>query len=123
MNCISYVTHTTHFTGGIPTHIQRLLLNSYCADNDFKVIFEQLEIEVMPHLPTLQQVIETANTNGVVLFSTYSLPEEPELRAHILDLALSHGVPLYFANELEELRTPEDRARIDRILSFGSIAA
>ena len=123
MNCISYVTHTTLFTRGIPAHIQRLLLNGYCADNDFNVVFEQLEIEVMPHLPTLQHVIETPDTEGVVLFSTYSLPDEPDLRAHILDLALEHGVALYFANELEELRTPEDRARIDRILSFGRIAA
>ena len=118
--CISYAGNATAYTHGIPIHLQRLLIQQYCADRGLEVRFEQLEIEVMPHLPILLHLVDVTRPEVIVLFSIYALPADAALRAPILDAALAHRVTLCFANEAEERAGPGDRDRLERILRFSA---
>ena len=117
--CISYANTTTSYTRWIPVHLQRLMIQQYCKEQSLHPRFEQLEIEVMTHLPTLLHVIEVDRPDAVVLFSIWALPEEADLRAAILDAAVSNGVALHFANESEQVQSAEDVARLERLVSFS----
>lgn len=119
--CISYVNNNTRITSGIPIVLQRLMMRDYCEPKGIKYTYEQLELEVMPHLPTLQQIIEYDQPNEIVLYSVYSLPENKQLRKSILDLALKYNVKLHFANEDYQFEKEEDREWIDDVLGFGKI--
>ncbi len=119
--CISYVNNNTRITSGIPIVLQRLMMRDYCEPKGLKYTYEQLELEVMGHLPTLQQIIEVDQPDEIVLYSVYSLPENPELRKSIIDLALQYNVKLHFANEDYQFETEEDREWIDDVLGFGEV--
>lgn len=116
---ISYVNNTTAYTRGIPIHLQRMMMAQYAVEADLKVRFEQLEIEVMTHLPTLLHVLEVDRPAAVLMFSLYAMPEDAEERATLWDAALANGVVLHFANEAETVRAAADRDRIERILAFS----
>lgn len=119
--CISYVNNNTRITSGIPIVLQRLMMRDYCKPKRLTYTYEQLELEVMAHLPTLQHIIEYDRPNEIVLYSIYALPENPELRSAILDLAIKYNVKLHFANEDYQFEKEEDREWIDAVLSFGEI--
>lgn len=119
--CISYVNNNTRITSGIPIVLQRLMMRDYCEPLGLKYTYEQLELEVMPYLPTLQHVIEQDRPNEIVMYSVNALPENHERRDKILDLALEHKVKLHFANEDCRFESEDDRKWIDDVLSFGEI--
>lgn len=119
--CISYVNNNTRITSGIPIVLQRLMMRDYCEPLGLKYTYEQLELEVMPYLPTLQHIIKQDRPNEIVLYSVYSLPDNRELRDKILDLSLEYGVKLHFANEDFRFTSERDRKWIDEVLSFGEI--
>lgn len=120
---ISYVNNTTDYTRGIPIHLQRLMMAQYAGEQSLEVRFEQLEIEVMTHLPTLLNLLEVEKPDAVLLFSIYALPDDPSERSPVWRAALASQVTLCFANEAEVVRTAADRDRIERILGFGRLAS
>ena len=119
--CISYVNNNTRITSGIPIVLQRLMMRDYCEPLGLKYTYEQLELEIMPYLPTLLHIIKRDRPNEIVMYSVNSLPENRELRDEILDLALEYGVKLHFANEDFRFKSERDRKWIDEVLSFGEI--
>jgi sporadic carbohydrate cluster protein (TIGR04323 family) len=119
--CISYVNNNTRITSGIPIVLQRLMMRDYCEPLGLKYTYEQLELEVMPYLPTLQHIITRDRPNEIVMYSVNALPENRELRDSLLDLALEYGVKLHFANEDFRFKSERDRKWIDDVLSFGEI--
>jgi sporadic carbohydrate cluster protein (TIGR04323 family) len=119
--CISYVNNNTRITSGIPIVLQRLMMRDYCEPLGLKYTYEQLELEVMPYLPTLQHVIEQNRPNEIVMYSVNALPENRDLRDRILNLALENRVKLHFANEDYRFESEGDRKWIDDTLSFGEI--
>ena len=119
--CISYVNNNTRITSGIPIVLQRLMMRDYCEPLGLKYTYEQLELEVMPYLPTLQHIIKRDRPNEIVMYSVNALPENRELRDKILDLSLEYGVKLHFANEDFRFKSERDRKWIDDVLTFGEI--
>jgi sporadic carbohydrate cluster protein (TIGR04323 family) len=119
---ISYVNNTTEYTRGIPIHLQRLMMAQYATEQKLVARFEQLEIEVMTHLPTLLHILEVDRPESVLLFSVYALPSELELRQPLYDAALQNGVSMLFANEGQTLRNQSDVAHIERILGFSRLS-
>lgn len=119
-SCISYVNHASSYTEGIPAHLQRLMISSYCQRESLVVRFQQLEILGMPHLPTLLEIVETHKPDDVVLFSVYSLPKDEPLRTPILDAALAEGITLHFANEDLTIRNSDERQTVEQVLTFCS---
>ena len=86
----------------------------YCCEPlGLKYTYEQLELEVMPYLPTLQHVIEQDRPNEIVMYSVNALPENRDLRDKILNLALDNKVKLHFANEDYRFVSENDRKWID----------
>jgi sporadic carbohydrate cluster protein (TIGR04323 family) len=121
MNCISYVNNCTEYTRGIPIHLQRLMMANYAQENQLLVQFEQLEIEVMQHLPTLLHIIEVDQAPVILLFSIYALPADAALRAVITKAALQHGCTLHFANESLSMRDAGSRDTLERMLTFSRV--
>jgi sporadic carbohydrate cluster protein (TIGR04323 family) len=121
MNCISYVNNCTEYTRAIPIHLQRLMMANYCGESGLSVRFEQLEIEVMAHLPTLLHILEHDLPEAVLLFSIYALPNHIEWRDEILNAALSNKVALHFANESVVVDSVASRDQLERMLSFSRL--
>ena len=117
--CISYVNNNTRIANGIPIHLQRLMMRDYCAAHDINPTYEQLEIEVMPHLPTLLKILEQDRPADVLLYSVYALPDAPADRQVVLDQAVSNGITLHFANEDRRVTSVADAAAIEQILTFA----
>lgn len=121
--CIGYVNNNTRLASGVPIHLQRLMMTEYCERHALRPTYEQLEIEVMPHLPTLQKILGADRPAHVLLYSIYALPDAPADRAAIYDLALSAGVTLHFADEDRRLSTPAERDLIERMLTFAELGS
>jgi sporadic carbohydrate cluster protein (TIGR04323 family) len=121
MNVISYVNNCTEFTRSIPIHLQRLMMANYCAETQIQVRFEQLEIEVMGHLPTLLHILETDRPEAVLLFSIYALPNKAKWRSEILKAALANGVAMHFANESMVVHDAKTAREVERVLAFSKL--
>ncbi|MFT4583107.1 MAG: sporadic carbohydrate cluster protein (TIGR04323 family) [Gammaproteobacteria bacterium] len=115
---IFYVANNTASTFAIPVHLQRYMLNDYCAKNDMVADYEVFDLEDMMHLPTLWNVIETRNAN-VVMFSIFALPEEESERNRLLETAITKGNIIHFVNEGLSLSNERDLEEINSYLSFA----
>lgn len=118
MRAVSYINLNTPFTRGVPNHLQRMLMAGYCERQGIEVVFEQLEIEVMTHMPTLMSLLEDHRPEAVVLFSVYALPPKAETRAKLLAKAVEKGVTLVFANEETTLESADDVVGIEELFAF-----
>ncbi len=119
--CISYVNNNTRIASGIPIHLQRLMMRNYCETHGLQPTYEQLEIEVMPHLPTLLKILEQDRPADVLLYSVYALPDGADDRKELLELALQQDVTLHFANEDRRVSNQAEADLVERILTFASL--
>jgi sporadic carbohydrate cluster 2OG-Fe(II) oxygenase/sporadic carbohydrate cluster protein (TIGR04323 family) len=117
---ISYCENNTRITRGINVYLQRLLIRDYCQERNIKFRYEQMELEGLLHCPILMGVLEHDAPDEVVMFSYYALPEDPGDRKRLLDKAIEKRIVMHFVNELEVMRTPEDRDRIERTMRFST---
>jgi sporadic carbohydrate cluster protein (TIGR04323 family) len=117
---ISYCENNTRVTRGINVYLQRLLIRDYCQERGIKFRYEQMELEGLLHCPILMGVLEHDGPDEVVMFSCYALPEDSADRKRLLDKALEKGIVLHFVNELEVMRTADDRDRIERTMQFST---
>jgi len=125
--CVSYVGIGTPHCRSIPTHLQRLMIREFARDRGLTVAIEHLEIAPMSHLPTLMHLLGSdsgpaAEADAVILFSIHSLPTQPGLRRQVYSASAARGTTLYFANEGEQIDTPADCERIERLLRFAGLS-
>jgi sporadic carbohydrate cluster protein (TIGR04323 family) len=117
--CTSYVNNCTPRTRFIPIHLQRMMIAQHAERVGLRVTAEALEIEVMPHLPTLLHILEEGRPSGVVLFSIHALPPGGARRERLFEAAIRNRVPLHFANEGLLVSTPASRDRVEALLRFA----
>jgi sporadic carbohydrate cluster 2OG-Fe(II) oxygenase/sporadic carbohydrate cluster protein (TIGR04323 family) len=115
---ISYCESQTQMTSGIPIPLQRLAIREYVEARNIKFSYEHVELEGLLHCPILMGLIEQDRPDEIVLYSIFSLPDDPADRKAVLDAALRNGVVLHFVNELATLADEEDRVAIDRTIEF-----
>lgn len=115
---IIYLNNNTASTEPIPPHLQRCMVYEYCTKHGLHYEFELFELETMSHLPTLVHVVDELRCNAI-LYSIYSLPEDPARREELYDLALRNQVVLTFVNEDLVVAEAQDRERVEECLAFA----
>lgn len=115
---VMYLNNSTRSTYGIPVHLQRYMTNDYCQKKKITCEFELFELEDMLHLPTLHHILDYLKCN-VVLYSIFSLPENKEFRARILDAIVRNGIVMHFVNEDMTIASEADRKDVERIFEFA----
>ena len=113
-----YLNNNTPSTESVPPHLQRSLIHDFCRRHGVSFEFELFELEHMDHLPTLDHIVENLRRH-VLLYSVYSLPEDPEQRSRILRRAIEQGLTLRFANEGLALYNEETRLQVEELLAFA----
>lgn len=115
---VPYVNNNSEYDKHIPFHYQRLLMDAYCKSIKAKHQGYQFENEYLHWLPILEHYIKQ-KPDVIVMNSIYSLPDDHDRSRYLIDLAISLGVELHFANELCIIKDTNDLGRIDRYRNFG----
>lgn len=118
MDCISYTNNHTPFTEKIPVPLQRLRIKEYGDRLSLKPKFEHNEITTFSHMPILFHLVENEPNSHLLLFSLFSLPEDPEKRERLIKLALDNGVIIHFSNEDIILKDIEGVESLEKIFRF-----
>lgn len=95
--CVIYASNNTFVDKHLPSYIQTDMIENFCKKHDIKYGMRLLENEEAVHLPILEDII--LQGHDIVMYSIHSLPEIVNRRNYLLDLALQHGIKLYFINE------------------------
>jgi len=115
---ITYAGWNSVFSKNIPLPMQRAIIEPYCTKNKISYNSYEFENEHLDWCPALEHYIKE-RPDGIAMCSMYSLPDDPNRRSELLQLALDYNVELHFANELCALRTKEDLNKIETYLSFA----
>jgi sporadic carbohydrate cluster protein (TIGR04323 family) len=115
---ITYAGWNSVFSKDIPLPMQRSIIEPYCEKNKIHYTNYEFENEHMDWQPGLEHFINQG-LDGIVLCSMYSLTDDVARRSELLNLALSKGVELHFANELISLKNKQDLERIETYLNFA----
>jgi sporadic carbohydrate cluster protein (TIGR04323 family) len=115
---VTYAGWNSTFSNGIPLPMQRAIIEPYCVKNKISYNDYQFENEHMDWEPGLEHFIKQ-KPDGIVLCSIFSLPDDPERRTNLLELALTLKVELHFANELVSLKSTKDLEKIKTYLNFA----
>jgi sporadic carbohydrate cluster protein (TIGR04323 family) len=98
---------------------QLVFLNAYAALNDIEIAGSESEIVTMSHAPVLRHYLRNATSQftTVLAFSVDLLPAHPEERREILELAANNEIELIFAAEDINVRTIDDLAAVEALIS------
>lgn len=115
---ITYAGWNTIYSKNIPLPMQRAIIDPYCQKNKISYNSYEFENEHMDWCPGLEFYIKE-KPDGIVLCSMYSLPDDPDRRTELLELAVKLGVELHFANELCAVKSADDLEKIQTYLNFA----
>lgn len=109
---VCYLSNNSEYDRYISKYLQRLCISDYLKKVNAKHNGYQFENEYLYHLPIFQDLCDSP-VDGIVVFSMHSLSDD------LIELALSKGKTLHFANELMILRNQNDLDKILYYKNFG----
>jgi len=115
---VTYAGWNSKHTKFIPAPLQRLFLNNYIKKLNIKSIDYKFELEFMDWMPNLHDYVEQKSIGGIVVYSLYSLPDDPFLRYKLLKSALDNDSHILFANEDIYFKDQKDLEKIKNIYQF-----
>lgn len=115
---ITYAGWNTVFSKWIPLPMQRTTIENYCNKHKISYSSYEFENEHTDWLPSLEFFIKE-KPDGIVLCSIFSLPDNASRRNELLELALTLGVELHFANELCSIQSVKDLEKIQTYINFA----
>lgn len=115
---ISYAGWNSKWSSPLPLPMQRGIIEKYCAKHNIRINDYQFENEFLDWQPGLQKYIELDGVDGIVACSIYGLPDDPARRRELLELVVSRGKEIHFANELCSVRSSEDVDHIEHIFEY-----
>lgn len=104
-------------TKHIDLHFQTLVVKNYCQRRGYTYPYQHGENEGL-HYSHLDYLIGSKSSDHILLFSIFSLPDDPAHRQQMLKSALVNKCRLHFCNEEMVLETQEDLDRIEYLRSF-----
>jgi sporadic carbohydrate cluster protein (TIGR04323 family) len=116
---------TARVFGGyhIPVPIQSLVLRDYCQRKGMLYVLPVNENIFPSSYLVLEGLVRDLSAyEGVVMCSMYMLPLRRERRRRICRSVLDQGGTLHFVIEGQAVRTDEDLARLEELLTFGEMA-
>jgi len=83
-----------------PQHVQNIILRDYCQKRGHELLLSATEYAMPDSYMILESVLDDlANIDGIVFYSLYQLPIQPEKRRLIYSRALGAKKSLHFAVE------------------------
>lgn len=104
-------------TKHIDLHFQTSVVKAYCQKRGYTFPYQGGDNEGTNYA-FLDYQISNGGIDHMLLFSIFSLPDDPVHRLTLLETALKNKCRLHFCNEELVLETPEDLERIEYLRSF-----
>lgn len=83
-----------------PQHVQNIILRDYCQKRGHELLLSATEYAMPDSYMILESVLDDlANIDGIVFYSLYQLPTQPEKRSMIYAQVLESQKSLHFAVE------------------------
>jgi sporadic carbohydrate cluster 2OG-Fe(II) oxygenase/sporadic carbohydrate cluster protein (TIGR04323 family) len=116
-NVLAYNEYEGIKTKHIDLHFQTLVTKSYCQKRGIPFPYQHGDNEGTNYAH-LNFLVSSGNIRHLLMFSIFSLPDDPSHRRHIMQTALANGVRLHFCNEELVLETQEDLDKIEYLRTF-----
>ena len=83
-----------------PQHVQNIILRDYCQKRGHELLLSAAEYAMPDSYMILESVLDDlANIDGIVFYSLYQLPTQPEQRRLVYSRVLDAQKSLHFAVE------------------------
>jgi sporadic carbohydrate cluster protein (TIGR04323 family) len=100
-----------------PQHIQNIILRDYCQKHGHELLLSAAEYAMEDSYMILESVLDDlANIDGIVFYSLYQLPTQPEKRRLIYSRVLDTQKSLHFAVEGMSISNIKDVDSIENCL-------
>ncbi len=108
----------------VPQHIQNLVIRDYATRRKLYYLLSATEY-AMPdcHLVLAQVMADLAALDGVILYTMFMLPSDPQQRRLIYRRLLAAGCSLHAAVEGFALESEDDIERWENVLQTADICA
>jgi sporadic carbohydrate cluster protein (TIGR04323 family) len=99
-----------------PQHVQNIIIRDYCLKNNLRYLLSGVEYAMPNSFLILNEVVqETFDIDGIVLYSTFLMPESEEHRMNIYNTVLNNKGEIHFALEGLKITKFEEIGRIENI--------
>ena len=116
-NVVTYAEYEGIKTKHIDLHFQTLVVKGYCSKRGYTFPYQHGDNEGLNH-SHLDHLINHANTDHIIMFSIFSLPDNTEYRNQLMRDALTKKCVLHFANEELVLQSEKDLEHIEYLRTF-----
>lgn len=117
-----YIGSRPYFGQRVPQHVQNLVIRDFCARNDFDYLLSVTEHAMPNCFMNLNTLVEESETlKGVVLYSIFMLPRNPERREDFCQKIFLNGATLHSAVENIHLNELQDIHKINEILKVNEL--
>ena len=100
-----------------PQHVQNIILRDYCQKRGHELLLSAAEYAMPDSYMILESVLDDlANIDGIVFYSLYQLPTQPEQRRLIYSRVLNAQKSLHFAVEGMSISNFKDVDSIENCL-------
>ena len=100
-----------------PQHVQNIILREYCQKRGHELLLSAAEYAMPDSYMILESVLDDlANIDGIVFYSLYQLPTQPEQRRLVYSRVLDAQKSLHFAVEGMSISSIKDVDSIENCL-------
>ena len=100
-----------------PQHVQNIILRDYCQKRGHELLLSAAEYAMPDSYMILESVLDDlANIDGIVFYSLYQLPTQPEQRRLIYSRVLDAQKSLHFAVEDKVISSVNDIQIVEEII-------
>ena len=100
-----------------PQHVQNIILRDYCQKRGHELLLSAAEYAMPDSYMILESVLDDlANIDGIVFYSLYQLPTQPEQRRLVYSRVLDAQKSLHFAVEGMSISSIKDVDSIENCL-------
>ena len=100
-----------------PQHVQNIILRDYCTKRGHELLLSAAEYVMPDSYMILESVLDDlANIDGIVFYSLYQLPTQPEKRRSVYSRVLEADKSLHFAVEGLSISNADDIDSVEQCL-------
>lgn len=100
-----------------PQHVQNIILRDYCTKRGHELLLAAAEYAMPNSYMILESVLDDlASVDGIVFYSLYQLPMQPDQRKSVYSRVLDAGKSLHFAVEGMSILKVEDIEPVEQCL-------
>lgn len=100
-----------------PQHVQNIILRDYCTKRGHELLLAAAEYAMPNSYMILESVLDDlASVDGIVFYSLYQLPMQPDQRKSVYSRVLDASKSLHFAVEGMSIFKVDDIERVEQCL-------